>query len=253
MHSNIIAALLLLVTLPSLFGQDRRTMTNDPPSPQGVLVSLKGGVVVTSPRQIFPSIRVGETGQGTGEISSRERGERGTGSRIGLELMIPISQSVGITADFANLLWSVRVNPTATTLPVQFDVQTLTVGLGLQGNVYTNRDAFLQEEGLRGIYLGGKLDIGIATVNNRVEAYSFSDSSGVPFRAVGSFDNSDPFRNGVAFVIQGGGRYGVGSLEITGEASYSFALNSVFSSLVVVDNEFSVDHLAFQIGIGYRW
>jgi len=225
----------------------------DHPSPRGVLVSLRVGMVLTSPRQLFPSVRVGETTRGTGTVSSRDRGQTGVGSRVGIELMVPVAENLGIAADFANLVWSARFVESPGTLPITFNVQTLTVGLGLQGNIYTNRDAFLRNQGLRGIYLGGKLDVGITTLNNRIEAYTFPDSSATPRSAVGSFDNADPFRNLASVSAQLGARYGFGNLELTGELAYAYALNSVFSSLVVVDNEFTVDNAMLLVGIGYRW
>lgn len=253
----LMLALSVMSTFPA-FGQSEGARTISDPSlsaanPERVLLSLKGGIVLTSPRQVFPSIRVGESTKGTGTISSRDRGESGAGSRVGLELMVPVGERLGIVADVANLVWSARFMAAPSTLPVKLDVQSLAVGLGLQGNVYLNRESFSRGDGLRSVYVGGKLDVGVVTFNNRIEAYAYPDSSGAPVRAVGSFENSDPFRNLTSLVVQTGARYGFGHLEFSGEASYAFALNSLFSSLVVVDNEFTVDNLMLQVGIGYRW
>lgn len=259
MRPCALLSLILLANCPQILsGQtvDRNSASDTTSlftSPRSVLLSLKGGVVFTSPRQVFPSVRVGESTKGTGAISSRDQGESGTGSRIGVELMAPVGDRLGIVADVASLIWSARLAATPSTLPVRLDVQSLTVGLGLQGNIYTGQGRFDYGTGIGSVYAGGKIDVCLATFSNRIEAYVYPDSSDIPVRAVGSFENSDPFRNLTSFVAQAGARYGLGNIELNGELSYAFALNSVFSSLVVVDNEFTVNNLILQVGIGYRW
>lgn len=258
MRDAIVSLLALILLALPVYGQrDGGNASNDSglplSNPKRLLVGVKGGMVRTSPRQVFPSVRVGESTKGTGTISSRDRGETGTGSRVGVELIVPVSERLGVVADVANLVWQARFAAAPSTLPVVLDVQSLTVGLGLQGNVFVGRESFYRGDGLRNVYVGGKLDVGVVTFNNRIDAFTYPDSTGAPIRATGSFQNTDPFRNLTSMVFQTGARYGFDHLELNAEVAYAFALNSVFSSLVVVDNEFTVDNLMLQVGIGYRW
>lgn len=224
------------------------------PTPMGVLIGVKGGVVITYPRRIFPSLQVGEATSTTGEISSFYA-KAGVGNRYGLDVVVPFNRKMAITLDAGLLTYSARYSGDAadtTRASVRLDAQVLHVGLGLQGNVYMNQAAFTSG-GLRTLYIGGALDLGAKTVANRLEA-EFKDSSVTPQTAVGSFANTDPFRNLFGLRLAGGARFGLsGNLEFAAEASYTFALNSVFSSAVIRNNEFTIDNLVAQLGVGYRF
>ena len=53
---------------------------------------------------------------------------------------------------------------------------------------------------------------------------------------------------------EAGTRFGLAdNIEFVLEGNYSFALNSVFSSSVIRDNEFTIDNLVAQFGVGYRF
>lgn len=225
------------------------------PTPTGVLIGVKGGVVATFPRRVFPSLQIGEATSTTGEISSFYA-KTGVGNRYGLDLVVPFSSAkMALMFDAGLLTYSARYSGGATDTTraaVRLDAQVLHVGFGLQGNIYTNPAAF-RSGGLRTIYIGGAFDLGAKTVGNRLEA-EFKDSSVTPRTAVGSFANTDPFRNLFGLRLVGGTRFGLsGNLEFAVEGAYTFALNSVFSSAVIRDNEFTVDNLVAQIGVGYRF
>lgn len=226
----------------------------DQPSPRGVLLGLKGGAVLTTPRRIFPSLQIGEATSPTGEISSRY-GKSGVGNRFGLDLIIPFTDKMAVASDVGLLTYVARYvgEPGDTTrAAVRLDAQILQVGLGIQGSIYLNPRAF-SSGGLRSVYIGGGMELGVKTLANRVEA-EFKDSSVTPQTAVGSFANTDPFRNLFGLRLTAGTRFGLAdNLEFVVEGSYSFALNSVFSSEVIRDNEFTIDNLVGQFGIGYRF
>lgn len=220
-------------------------------SPKGILIGVKGGVVISTPRQMFPSIRVGDVTQGTGEISSRFA-ETGLGHRVVLDLLIPFNERLALAADFGLHTYVARYAGDTGRLPLRLDVQTLQVGGGIAGNIYVDRGAF-EDVGLRNVYIAGALELGVQTLANRVEAFTY-DTTGAPQPASGSFDNTEPFRTLVGLRFAGGVRYGIDNhVELLGEASYSLALNPVFSKSVLRDNRFTVDNVGVQVGVGYRF
>lgn len=258
MSRNQIAAFLLAAVImiaPSAArSQDFDDEYVDEPTPSGILIGVKGGVVFTTPRRILPSLQVGDASSTTGELSSHY-GKTGVGNRYGLDLIIPFSSKMAVATDVAMLTYSARYQgePGDTTrAAVRLDVQVVQVGLGLQGNLYTNPQAF-SSGGLRTIYVGGGMELGAKTIANRLEV-EFKDSSVTPQKAIGSFENTDPFRNLFGLRLMAGTRFGLAdNVEFVLEGSYSFALNSVFSSSVIRDNEFTIDNLVAQLGVGYRF
>ncbi len=251
-----LAVLLVAFLFPSLVAkaQDIDENPDEFPTPSGVLIGLKGGVVVTTPRRILPSLQIGDATTTTGEISS-QFARTGFGNRYGLDLVIPFARTLAFATDIGLLTYSARYGGGAadtTRAAVRLDVQVLQVGVGIQGNLYVNPAAF-RSGGVRAVYIGGGFEIGVDNVSNRLEA-EFKDPSVVPQRAVGSFANSDPFRTLTGLRFAAGARAGLrDNLEFVVESSYAFALNSVFSSAVIRDNEFTVDNLVVQAGIGYRF
>lgn len=221
------------------------------PSPRGVLIGVKGGVLLTSPRQVFPSVRVGESSLGTGEVSST-LSEVGVGNIIGLEMLFPFNEKLGLSLEFGSLTWVASYSGDSTRLPMRLDLQGFHGAIALEGNIYSDREAFA-DDGLRAIYVNAGIDVNVSNTN-RLEASSFTDSIPIPQRAIGSFANNDPFRTHVSLKLAGGARLGLfTNLELQLEGSYRFALNPVFSSDVVNDNSFTVDNVGIQLGLGYRF
>lgn len=251
-RSAIISALLLLAS--AVHAQEFDSEYADIPTPSGVLIGAKGGMVLTSPRRILPSLQIGEASSTTGEISS-QYAKTGYGNRYGLDFIIPFAEKVALATDIGMFTYSARYsgNPEDTTrAAVRLDVQMVQVGFGIQGSVYVDRDAFTRG-GLRTVYLGAGMEIGAKIVANRMEA-EFKDPAVEPQLAVGSFANNDPFRTLSGLRFSAGARAGLQDhLEFVLEGSYAFALNSVFSSAVIRDNDFTVDNLVVQIGAGYRF
>src|SRR4051812_27809114 len=97
-----------------------RGVYKDSASAKGVVVSLKGGVILTMPRRELPSLLVGETTVGTGEISST-RSEIGVGNRYGLEILIPFNTKLAIATEFGVETYVAKYTSEATGLPVRLD------------------------------------------------------------------------------------------------------------------------------------
>ncbi|MCC7439000.1 MAG: hypothetical protein IT211_10955 [Armatimonadetes bacterium] len=259
--TQAIVALLvgLFLTSLSLCAQDMDPL----PGPDvvaskiGVVVAAKGGVVLSSPRGAFPSIIVGEGGEGTGDFAS-SNARSATGYRWGVAFLIPFNTKLGLSVDVGSMQHLVEYQATAATPGLQYHAQTAQLGFGLQGNLYFNEKTFYSSfskggEGLRAIYLDGGLDIGLGTMANRVEV-TRTDSTGQPVVSVGSFENNEPLRIPVALRLAAGLRFAFSPhMELQAEAGYALALNNVFSSTVLANNNFSVDHLLVQLGVGYRW
>ncbi|HVZ42010.1 MAG TPA: hypothetical protein VHI13_22215 [Candidatus Kapabacteria bacterium] len=246
-----IAALIAVVSALSVHAQERHSTYYDSSTPLSVVIGVKGGVVLTSARQQFPSVRIGDSYAGSGTISS-SFGRTGLGSRYGLDILIPFTSRLGIVGDLAVQTSDVRLAADGSRPAVRFDLQAVQGGIGLQGNLYVDTSAFAGP-GLRTVYLSGGPDIALGIIENRLEGYRV-DSNNVMTPATGSFDNNDPFRTLVALRFAGGVRYGIGvHWELQGEASYAFALNSLFSSTVVRDNSFTFDNLGVMLGLGYRF
>ena len=222
------------------------------PSPRGVLMAAKTGVVLTTPRQVFPSLRIGSSEAGTGEISSTF-GRMGTGYRVGIDLLFPFNSKLGLATEFGMQTYSARYAADGARPAMRLDVQGLQVAGSIQGNLYVDPNAFLRG-GLRAVYLGGGVDVGVKTLANRVEGGVTLDTASPATTGVGSFENNDPFRTLVGLRFAGGARFGFDDhMEFSAEASYALALNAVFSSEVIRDNSFTVDNIALQLGIGYRF
>ena len=251
MLCGCIALLAFLNASAQIYEYDDEEYDEDPASPKGVLVGVKGGLVISSPRQVFPSIRIGDAVQGTGEISSRF-GETGLGHRIALDLLIPFNERLAFTADAGLHTYAARYAADSGRLPLRLDVQMLQVAGGMAGNIYVDREGF-ESGGFRNIYIAGALEVGVQTLANHVDGFTF-DSTGAPQPASGSFDNTEPFRTLVGLRFTGGIRYGLDThLELLAETSYAFALNPIFSKAVVRDNSFTIDNIIVQLGAGYRF
>jgi len=227
-------------------------------SSMGVVIAAKGGAVLTMPRGTFPSIIVGESGEGTGDFPGGDS-RTATGYRWGVAMLIPFNKSLGLSLDVGSMLHAADYQATATHPALLYRAQTAQLGVGLQGNIYTNPRTFWSSksgvggEGLRAIYLDGGVDIGLATVANRVEV-TRTDSVGQQQTTTGSFENNEPFRTPVALRFSAGLRYAFSPhIELQVESGYSLAFNSVFSSTVLQNNNFTVDHLFVGLGLGYRW
>lgn len=249
---RITAAILLTGT--SLLAQTRQPDVDvDTDRSDNIVIAIKGGITITSPRSVFPSMRIGESAVAGGEISSKLFSESGTGNRIGLELFAPFNGTLGLVLDAGLTTSVVKFLGDTARLPVRFDVQKFGVGFGLEGNVYTGGAAFAGT-GLRAVYVGGVLDIDAVTVGNRLESSVYPDTTGLPARGIGSFENNDPFRSVVSFRPQAGLRFGVNTnFELQVEGGYNFALNPFFSQSVVADNDFTIDNWMLQVGLGYRF
>lgn len=224
----------------------------------GVVIAPKGGAVLTSPRGTFPSIIVGEGGEGTGDfLSSNAR--TATGYRWNVAFLIPFNKRLGLSLDAGSMQYLVDYQATASSPALRYRAQTVQLAFGLQGNLYFNERTFYGfssmkgGEGLRAIYLDGGLDIGLGTVANRVEI-TRTDSTGQQIVSIGSFENNEPLRTPVALRASAGLRFAFSPhIELQAEAGYSLALNNVFSSTALANNNFSVDHLLLQLGLGYRF
>jgi hypothetical protein len=248
----LLAVAIVPARLRAQYAHDLVDESRYAPTPRGVLIAAKGGVVLTTPRQVFPSLRIGDSQEGSGEISSRF-GEMGTGYRVGIDLLFPFTDKLALATEFGMQAYSARYAADGARPAMRLDVQRLQAAGSLQGSLYLNPEAF-ERGGLRAVYIGGGLDIGVKTLANRVEGGVVLDSASAPAQGSGSFQNNDPFRTLVGLRFAGGARFGFDDhMEFSAEASYALALNSVFSSEVVRDNSFTVDNLALQVGIGYRF
>jgi hypothetical protein len=247
------AALLSILAVQAAWAQpdrSRRADDEDTPSPIGVVIAAKGGVLLGSPRGEFPSLRIGNA-EAMGTISSND-GTFGVGNRYGIALLFPFSTSLGFAAECGIQTSVVRFAEGSNRLPVRFDVQTLQVTGALEGNVFIDTAAF-RRNGLRSVYISGGFDIGVDNLSNRIEG-SARDSVAGTRAAVGSFENDSPFRTLVGLRFGGGTRIGLNRhMELEAGAWYSFALNSLFSSDVVSNNSFTIDNLGIAIGLGYRF
>jgi hypothetical protein len=251
-NSLFLLALLAGLSLaPSIRAQEHSEY-EEPASPKGVLIGLKGGVILTTPRRELPSLRIGESVEATGGISSRY-GETGLGHRYGVELLIPFNEKMALSTEFGVQTYVVKYRGDTGRPDVRLDVQILQAVGALAGNLYVDRDAFATT-GLRNVYISGGFELGVETIRNRVQGFSTSDSDPTRVPAVGSFDNTEPFRNLFGLRLGAGVRYGIDwHWELSAEGAYTFMFNPVFSSDVVRDNGFTVDNLALQLGLGHRF
>lgn len=233
----------------------RRPPVVESASPIGVYLGAKGGIVASSPRRVFPSIIIGSSTTGSGEISSAQYGQVGTGNRFGVELTIPFSERVALTTELGMLTWVTRfaANPSTGRPASRFDVQSFNVTGGIMVNLLNDTSAY-RDAGLRTVYLVGGIDIGAGHIANRFESLAVDSATSLVHTADGSFTSSDPFRNLVALRFGAGTRYALSThFELQGEVAYDYALNSVFSRDVIPDNDFAVDNFMFRVGLGYRF
>lgn len=247
---------LLLLTTAALHAQRSGDTYDWAPSNEastmGVSIGVKAGGVFTTPRGTFPSLLVGDSPRGSGAIAA-PYAQSGLGMRYGLDVLIPFTESLGIDAEFGSLTSSARYDASPTTIATRFDLQTLVASLSLEGNLYTGTRSF-KGTGLRSVYLNGGVEMGLTTIANRVESEAFTDTVGAGAAAVGSFENNDPFRHLVAFRGGVGMRFAFSNhFELQAEASYAYALNQVFSSDAIRNNDFSFDNLSMMLGVGYRF
>ncbi|MCE7933605.1 MAG: hypothetical protein DYG96_03330 [Chlorobi bacterium CHB2] len=251
----------LLLTVADAYAQEESIPLPIPKyeaSPTGVVIAAKGGAVLTMPRGTFPSIIVGEGGEGTGDFASSSA-RTATGYRWGVAMMIPFNKSLGLSLDVGSLQYLAEYQANSARPALQYRAQTAQVAIGLQGNLYFNEQTFrdgksgIGGEGLRAMYLDGGIDIGVATVANRAEI-TRTDSLGQQTTSVGSFENNEPLRTPVALRAAAGLRYALSPhVELQAEVGYALAFNKVFSSVALQNNDFAVDHLLVQLGLGYRW
>lgn len=251
-HHFILFALLASTAFaPSAHAQDGAEY-EEPASSKGVLIGLKGGVILTTPRRELPSLRIGQSVEATGGISSRYA-ETSLGNRYGIELLIPFNEKMALSTEFGLQTYVAKYRGDTGRPDVRLDVQILQAIAALEGNLYVDRAAFATT-GLRNVYISGGFEIGLETLRNRVEGFSTSDSDPTRVPAVGSFENTEPFRNLFGLRLGAGVRYGIDwHWELSTEGAYTFMFNPIFSSDVVRDNGFTVDNLAIQLGLGYRF
>lgn len=246
---TIFALVILALAAPAANAQ-REVKPEDRPSPIGVVVGIKGGLVLTAPRREFPSLRIGES-PGMGKISSAF-GETGAGYRYGVAFLFPFSTTLGLFAEAGIQNAVVKIAGDENRLPIRFDVQTFNVAGGFEGNIFIDTLAF-RRNGLRTVYASAGVDVAAENISNRIEGFT-TDSTGRQQPAVGSFENDSPFRTLVGLRFAGGVRMGLDEhLEFHAEGSYAFAVNAMFSSDVVRDNGFTIDNMGIMIGLGYRW
>ena len=247
----LVAAAFGLVAVSTAAAQEHTTY--GPSDPMNVAITVRGGIAVATPRGDFPSLIVGDSRRGSGEIG-QEHGEARSGGRVKMAALIPVLENLGILLALGSQALSVGYPEDSLRLATRFDVQTLQGVIGVQYSFINEPMSYLGM-GLRSIYVDGGLDIGLAALNNRVESTSYDDTVGTARRpAVGSFTSGEPFRTTVALRGAVGLRFAPSpNFEIVAEGSYSHALNPLFSSEAISDNDFTIDVLSAVLGIGYRF
>jgi hypothetical protein len=222
-------------------------------SPLNVAVAVRAGATMATPRGDFPSLIIGESKRSTGSIG-QEFGESRAGMRLEVAALVPFNESIGLSLAFGTSVLSIGYDADSMRHPTTLDVQTLQGSIGAQWSIL-NEPISYQHPGLRSVYVDGGLDVGLATIANRVESTSYDDSLGTMRSAAdGSFTSNEPFRNVVALRGAVGLRFAASpSVEIIAESWYSYALNPLFSSEAIEDNDLAVDVLGAVIGIGWRF
>ncbi len=252
--------ILCVVVQPCLFGQNSdayRTLPIDTAAQRpNAIISLNAGPILTSSRGDFPSLLIGNTMGGSGTVPG-EYSTTGTGHTLQLDVLLYFGERAGMTIGFSSTRYAATFDGDSILLPTKLEVQQGEVQVGAHVDVIG--EPWRPKPGLRSLYLEGGFEFGIGILANRVEGSMLQDStSEIRTAAVGSFENNNPFRNRVAL------RFGLGTiidlttdwgtgLNLILEAGYSLGLNPVFSSNVIQDNSFTVDHLVFQAGLGYRF
>lgn len=258
MRFHSLLALLVVGAVSSAAAQDGRTRRApivESASPIGVYIGAKAGVVISMPRRVLPSIIIGNSTKGSGEISSAEFGESGVGNRFGLEVTFPFSERVALTTEFGALTWVAKfaADPSTGRPASRFDVQSFNITGGVLVNALNDTSAY-RGSGLRTVYFVGGIDAALGHIADRFESLAVDSASGTVHTADGSFTSGDPFRKLVSLRMAAGTRLGLSThLEFQGELAYDLALNPVFSSEVVPDNDFDVDNFMIRVGLGYRF
>ncbi|MBC8146259.1 MAG: hypothetical protein H7X80_11795 [bacterium] len=218
-----------------------------------VAVAVRGGITLAMPRGTFPSLIITPSKGSSGAIAE-SHGSPAMAGRIDVNVLIPITESFGVTLGAGSQAMAVDFTADSARLPSHFVVQTLQGLLGVQWSVINEKSSY-RSGGLRSLYLDGGLDIGLATMANRIESSMVADTlDAEPQPATGSFESSEPFRNVIALRGAVGLRFALApNFELSAEASYSYALNRLFSSETIENNDFAMDVVSAVVGVGYRF
>ncbi|MCB0711937.1 MAG: hypothetical protein KDD67_06375 [Ignavibacteriae bacterium] len=247
--------LAITVSVSEVFAQ--RVEGGDEPVPlyyvaDNPVISLKGGGVYTYPKGKFPSLLIGETVAGTGEIPA-EYAETGSGYRLGVDGFFPFGRRAGLLVELSSQKYEVKYKGDSTLLPTRMEVQTFQFGIGGEVNLWYGETTYPAT--LRAIFLSGLFDFGFGPLANRVTGSSVVDTASLEREeATGSFVNNDPFRTSVALKGSVGVRIGVDQhLELMLEGGYSLPLNPVFSSGAIRESDLELTHLFLGGGLGFRF
>ncbi|MGE3802419.1 MAG: hypothetical protein AB7H80_15490 [Candidatus Kapaibacterium sp.] len=216
------------------------------------VISLKGGVVYTYPEGNFPSLLIGETIAGTGEVPA-EYAETGSGYRLGIDAFFPFGRRAGLLIELSSQKYEVKYKGDSTLLPTRMEVQTFQLGIGGEVNLWYGESTYPAT--LRAVFLSGGFDFGFGPLANKVTGSSVVDTTSLErVEATGSFVNNDPFRTSVALKGSLGVRIGVDQhLELMLEGGYSLPLNPVFSSKAIRESDLELTHLFLSGGLGFRF
>jgi hypothetical protein len=224
----------------------------DTASPIGVFVGGKGGLVIATARGTFPSIVFDSSARGSGEVSAANA-ESGMGWRFTVASLIPFSTRVGLGLEIGVMRSSARYTATQTQAATRLDVFSSLFEFNVEGNVLFNREAF-NTSGLRTVGVNAGFEFHLGTIANRIESTRFRDTVGEGEPTAGTFGGGDPFRK--LTLLKGAvvARYGLTTrLELSLEGAYAYALHSYFSKDALIDNDFTIDHLAATLAVGYRF
>jgi hypothetical protein len=215
-------------------------------------VQLNIGSVMTLAHGRFPSLLVGESVAGSGEIPE-DYAETGSGYQFGLGSLIPFSNLVGLHIDAASRRWEVRYRGDSNLLPTSMEIQSFVAGLGCEISPYTSSRG-PRGMGLRAVFVRGGFEMVFGPLADRVKSSAVADSTAGRAEATGSFAGGDAFTIGVAGTAAAGVRAGLTRhIELVAQVQYALAFNDVFSADAVRDNDLSADHLLLVSGIAYRF
>lgn len=246
--------LLLLLAAGTVRAQELSTTPRIAMSdPMSVAITARGGATLAAPRGEFPSLIIGESRRGTGGIG-QQYGAGAVGSRFDVAALIPFHPDFGVSLVFGSQLLSVTYPADSLRYPTRFDVQSLQGSIGVQWSALHELRSY-DFGGLRSIYVDAGVDIGLATIGNRVESTSYEDTLGGGRKPVdGSFTSGEPFRNVIGLRVGVGLRFAPSpNIEIVLETSYSQSLNAVFSSEAIEANDFAMDAMRVLAGVGWRF
>lgn len=227
----------------------------DGPTATSIVIGVKAGIVVSSARGTFPSLLMEGTKKGSGDIAE-QYALSGSGNRVSMAFLIPFSPQIGLSVDIGSLVYSAKYTSPTMSTATQFKGQTIQLGIGAEGSVFNDAQSYATGTGLRSVYVNGGFDFGIVTVANSVTAALYPDTTAAAAAqpASGHFENNDAFRSLVSLRAGVGMRFAVAShWELQVEADYSYALNKVFSSDAIRNNDFTVDNFYVLGGLGYRF